>query len=946
MPPARSRRMIRGSSQTETPSSWSTSHRRSENPRPNRSPRSSASDPAHSRNGLPRPNIVSVQDANEDFMEQIIVAVDMRDTGTVGCAYYIASEERLLCMEEINGGGVDVVEKLKIDLQPTTLLLSTRSDSALNQINGHPRQRHSSLVKNDDGHNPLPYDLEIRPSAEFEFNSALNRLLALQFTLDPGKNVQFLVPGPPASYDQDLLPEDLGLSTRKGRFLQLSSYLNLDNRISLGCAGAIAGHLQRKRASEFLPDDPNANLVWRVTALDMFSLKDTMMINADSLASLQILQGESHPKTFNQGPGTSGTKESLSLFGLFQNHARTSQGKAALRRSFLRPTLNVDEIQGRLDFISVFVRPDNQTNCQKLSKSLSKVKNMRTTIVLLHKGIDGGRQKQSTFKGGVWSSLIEFCYHAIDVVETLGEVLGASQLPICARVFDTLDRFHMQRIGHIIFETVDLESSADQHRTVVKRGVNDQLDEVKNVYDGMDDMLSRKAIEIASLLPLGVNIALNVIYFPHLGFHLTVPLDKITGQAVYDGADLGWECMFTTTNQVYFKDSNTHEMDHDLGDLYAVICDYEIEIAHDLAQDILAHEKLLITVSDLCGELDCLLALAHAARQYKLTRPQITEENIIEIKGGRHLLHEMSVPAFVTNDTLLVGGGCGEDDAGSSAASSKTGPSMILLTGPNYSGKSVYQKQVALVVYMAHVGSYVPAACATIGITDKILTRIASRETVSKVQSAFMIDIQQTAIALSSCTRRSLVVIDEFGKGTDTCDGAGLAAGLFCHLLSLGPDAPKTVAATHFHEIFDLGLFDRFANVAFAHMEVRVSKQGDGYTAGKHDVEVAYLYNLHAGKSDLSYGAQCAALNGVPVEVVERAAQLARMSGRGEDLVTTCSTLSERDGEELWDAESAARKFLSMRFDEKMVEVELMGALDSMLGPVDEEPDELSVLAS
>lgn len=202
--------------------------------------------------------------------------------------------------------------------------------------------------------------------------------------------------------------------------------------------------------------------------VEMFSLKDTMMVNVDTLVSLQILQPESHPNTFNQGPGTSGSKESLSLFGLFQNYAHTPQGKARLRQNFLRPSLDVDMIQSRLDFISVFVRPDNQPLCQKLSKSLSKVKNMRTTFTLLHKGIDGGRQRQNTFKSGVWSSLIEFCYHTIDIVETLGEVLGASVLPICVRAIETLDRLRLQKIGRVIYETVDLESSADQYRTVIK----------------------------------------------------------------------------------------------------------------------------------------------------------------------------------------------------------------------------------------------------------------------------------------------------------------------------------------------------------------------------------------------------------------------------------------------------------------------------------------------
>jgi hypothetical protein len=110
-----------------------------------------------------------------------------------------------------------------------------------------------------------------------------------------------------------------------------------------------------------------------------------------------------------------------------------------------------------------------------------------------------------------------------------------------------------------------------------------------------------------------------------------------------------------------------------------------------------------------------------------------------------------------------------EEDSASRTSSHLDGPSMILLTGPNYSGKSVYQKQIAVAVYMAHMGSFVPADAAIIGMTDKILTRIMTRETVSKTQSAFMIDVQQIALALNQATRRSLVIIDEFGKGTDSC---------------------------------------------------------------------------------------------------------------------------------------------------------------------------------
>jgi DNA mismatch repair protein MSH5 len=127
---------------------------------------------------------------------------------------------------------------------------------------------------------------------------------------------------------------------------------------------------------------------------------------------------------------------------------------------------------------------------------------------------------------------------------------------------------------------------------------------------------------------------------------------------------------------------------------------------------------------------------------------------------------------------------------------------MLVLTGPNYSGKSVYLKQVALIVYMAHVGSFVPAESANIGLTDKILSRVTTRETVSRVQSAFMIDLQQISLALSLATRRSLLVIDEFGKGTESSDGAGLACAVMEHLLKLGDERPKVIGATHFHGEF------------------------------------------------------------------------------------------------------------------------------------------------
>jgi DNA mismatch repair protein MSH5 len=295
----------------------------------------------------------------------------------------------------------------------------------------------------------------------------------------------------------------------------------------------------------------------------------------------------------------------------------------------------------------------------------------------------------------------------------------------------------------------------------------------------------------------------------------------------------------------------------------------------------------------------------------------MTSGNVIDIKGGRHPLQELTVPSYVANDTFLNGGagtrneGEGESDNNSpkrpAALSPDTveGPSMLMMTGPNYSGKSVYLKQIALIVYMAHIGSFVPAESATIGLTDKILTRITTRETVSKNQSAFMIDLQQVALAMTLATRKSLVIIDEFGKGTNSSDGAGLACGVFEYFLGLGPERPKVLGATHFHELFENGYLEERPELAFGHMEVRIDDKTD-----VPEDQITYLYNFVPGRSTSSFGTCCAAMNGIDPAIVERAEQLILLSVRGNDLVAACSLLSEDETRDLEAAERVARRFL------------------------------------
>ena len=287
----------------------------------------------------------------------------------------------------------------------------------------------------------------------------------------------------------------------------------------------------------------------------------------------------------------------------------------------------------------------------------------------------------------------------------------------------------------------------------------------------------------------------------------------------------------------------------------------------------------------------------------------------------RHPLQELCVPSFVPNDTYLAGGRGSltpsrstTDRSGHSLdVTSSTGeptepsrPSMMVMTGPNFSGKSVYLKQVAVIVYMAHIGCFVPANRAVIGLTDSILTRVSARETVTRIQSAFMVDLQQAALALTMTTRRSLVIIDEFGKGTDSYDGAGLACGMLRHLLELGSERPKVMVATHFHEIFEMGHLTVQPNLEFAHMEVTVAQD-----AKQAEDQVVYLYNVRSGRNHSSYGNFCATKNGIDSRVIARAEELEKMSAHGEDLVAACASIARSEEEELKTAEEVARTFLA-----------------------------------
>ncbi|XP_073227555.1 mutS protein homolog 5-like isoform X2 [Porites lutea] len=602
------------------------------------------------------------------------------------------------------------------------------------------------------------------------------------------------------------------------RDIHMSSLVPFDSSNMVRSAGALIKYIDKKRIGVEL-EDPDVRVP--ILGLKVFSLNDLLIVDNNTYSALQIFQKERHPSVYKVGTGNSGVKEGLSLFGII-NRTKSVLGSHMLRMWFLRPSRDISLLRKRQKAVSYFMSLRNVELVASLQDCLKHIKNVSRIL---------SRMTTAQASVGDWQALYKTAYNGTYIADLCKTIPTDIEI---ARKVTTSFTDDLHGIGSLISKIIDFDESTEQNRFVVKPGVDPSLDEKKRTYNGLPDFMTKVAREELNKLSSSITEC-NVIYLPQ----------------------------FLSNNRVHYKSASTRELDNLLGDTQCEITDHETAIMHRLQTVILEHTKVLMDVMECCAELDCLIALALCARENNYSCPELTTSSVLNIEQGRHPLQELCVNQFVPNNTVVY----------------KDSGRLKVLTGPNASGKSVYLKQVGLIVFLAHIGSFVPADSATVGITDRIFTRIHTRETVSVGLSTFMIDLNQVATAVHGATENSLVIIDEFGKGTATIDGLSLLSATLRYWLARGPSCPKILVSTHFHGLVRQKLLPQSTLVQYQTMEVMQEEE-----------DLVFLYQLVDGHADSSFACHIASLAGVPDELIKRAHQVT-------ELVRTNKPLQRMDTE-------------------------------------------------
>ena len=499
----------------------------------------------------------------------------------------------------------------------------------------------------------------------------------------------------------------------------------------------------------------------------------------------------------------------------------TSMGSRMLRTWLLRPLLSLERIQDRLDGVEEFAY--RSTERAKAQDTLKTVHDMERLVARAALGTAGPRD-------------LVALRQSLAAVPRVRMLLQDLQAPLVRSVLAELDELPDLR-QELDRTLVDDPPALARDGGAIRDGVDPELDDLRTISrTGKQRIAEMEEAERARTGIASLKIRYNRVFGYYIEVSRTnlgsVPPDYVRKQTIAGGE------RFITPGLKEYEDKVLNADDR--------IAERELELFEALRARVAAEAPRVQDTARGLATLDVLAALAETAALHNYTKPLIHAGEELIATDVRHPVVERHSPdAFVPNDVTLDG----------------SSHQLIILTGPNMGGKSTYLRQTALLALMAQAGSFVAARTAKLPIVDRIFARVGASDNIARGQSTFMVEMQETANILHAATSRSLVILDEIGRGTATFDGLSLAWAVAEYLASNTRARPKTIFATHYHELTDLA--DALPTVANYHVVVREWKE-----------DIVFLRKVTPGRSDRSYGIQVARLAGLPAPVVSRAREI------------------------------------------------------------------------
>jgi DNA mismatch repair protein MutS len=427
--------------------------------------------------------------------------------------------------------------------------------------------------------------------------------------------------------------------------------------------------------------------------------------------------------------------------------------------------------------------------------------------------------------------------NSLEMLPYIKKLIGTMESDLFAECFANLD--DLADIYSLISSAIVEEPPITiREAGIIKEGFSKEADELRRAKTEGKEWLAQ--LEAREKEATGIK-NLKVKYNKVFGYYLEVT------NSFKNLVPADWVRKQTLTNAERYTTDELKKLEDVILGAEDKLCSLEYDLFNEVRDSIAAEVRRIKSTARAIAEIDVYTALSVVAQQYNYVKPAINEKGIIDIKNGRHPVVEKMIrnDMFVSNNTYL-------DNAKNR---------ISIITGPNMAGKSTYMRQTALIVLMAQIGSFVPAQEANIGIVDRIFTRVGASDDLASGQSTFMVEMTEVANILRNATPKSLLILDEIGRGTSTFDGLSIAWAVVEYIANTKVLGAKTLFATHYHELTELeGTLDGVNNYCIA-----VKENGD---------DIVFLRKIIKGGADKSYGIQVAKLAGVPDTVIERAKEL------------------------------------------------------------------------